>query len=168
MVTARTEVDCPFIILVDGREKAPYTFTGLRADARRGHKPLVVCTEWAHLVTGDYTIAGYEQLVAVERKTLRDLYSTLGQHRERFEAEHQRLAELASAAVIIEADWRMILDYPPPSRLLPKSVYRTWLAWWDKYGVPWFAMSGRRLAEVTTFRFLEKFYQHRAHTVTRH
>jgi DNA excision repair protein ERCC-4 len=157
---------CPFHVLVDGREKAPYTFQGIHADADKKHGLLAVATEWAHLRTGDYTILGMENLVTVERKSLEDLYSTLGQHRERFEDEHRRMAELASAAVIIEADWATILNDPPErSKLLPKAVFRTALSWMQRYGVPWMAMGSRRLAEVTTFRFLEKFHQH--HTSTR-
>ena len=40
------------------------------------------------LKAGDYTIAGLEDVVVVERKSIKDLFGTLGQHRDRFEAEH--------------------------------------------------------------------------------
>jgi hypothetical protein len=152
----------PFTILVDGREQARYPFTGLRADAAQHNRSLIVPSRWAHLKTGDYTIEGLENLVAVERKSLADLYSTLGQHRDRFEREHERLACMAAAAVVIEADWETILFRPPErSRLLPKTVFRTALSWQSKYGVPWLAMGSRELAEIATFRFLELFYKHR-------
>jgi len=149
-----------FTILVDGREKAPYRFTGLRADAAQQNRPLIVPTEWAHLKTGDYAVQGFESQFCVERKSLADLYNTLGQHRERFEREHQRLAEMRRAMVVVEAGWEEALKRPPErSKLRPKVVFRTALSWFVKYGVPWQFCDGRRLAEVYTFRFLEKAWR---------
>jgi ERCC4-type nuclease len=158
----QSPIPCPFTILVDGREKAPYTFSGIRANADRGHRILEIPRKWAHLQTGDYTIEGMQDLVADERKSLEDLYSTLGQHRERFEREHQRLAEFERKAVVIEADWNKILFRPPPqSNLLPKSIHRTAIRWEEIYNVHWWDMPDRRAAEITTFRILESFYNHK-------
>lgn len=152
----------PFSVVVDGREKAPYRFVGLRADRNRKRLPLVVPTIWGYLKSGDYSIPGYENEIAIERKTLADLYSTLGQHRERFEAEHARLAELRFAAVVIEADWPTILGNPPVrSKLPPKCVFRTFLSWSMRYGIHWWAMSSTALAEHTTYRLLEQFWKQR-------
>jgi hypothetical protein len=156
---------CPFNILVDGREKAPYRFDGLRTDAGQQHRPLVVTTEWCHLTTGDYTISGLEHLVCIERKSLTDLYSTLGQHRERFEREHQRMAAIVQrggrCCVVVESDWETAIHLPPPlSHLPPKVVLRTAVSWEVRYGVPWHFMPDRRFAEIYTFRFLEKFWKH--------
>jgi DNA excision repair protein ERCC-4 len=149
----------PFEVLVDGREKHPYLFAGLRADARLAHRPLAVRWSWAHLPTGDYSLRGCEESVAIERKSMEDLYSTLGQHRDRFEAEHERMSKLDFAAVVIEASWGRIIHRPPErSRLDPKTVYRTAIAWSIRYRVPWFTCESRRLGEVTTFRLLERWW----------
>ena len=199
----------PFTVRIDTREQLPYTFEGLRFDADRDYVPMTVPCEVGTLKTGDYSIVGMEDLVTVERKSLADLYSTLGQGRERFEEEHRRMAELVFAAVVIEADWQTILRYPPShSQLNPKCVFRTMLSWQQRYGVVWMAIgvpmpptlgdvppelipprvrelmaeeripvqsrvqwehalrediratNSRRLAEATTFRLLEKFWQH--------
>jgi ERCC4-type nuclease len=153
-------ITTPFTVLIDGREKAPYTFTELNADANKGNRPLSVATRWAYLPTGDYTIAGMESLIAIERKSLVDLYSTLGQHRERFEREHERMASMTFAAVVIESDWSTILNCPPErSRLLPKVIFRTAISWMQRFGVPWLTFTDRRLAEIATFRILEKFWE---------
>lgn len=153
-------ITSPFTVLIDGREKAPYRFTGLTGDAAQQRRPIIVPTEWAHLATGDYTIRGLEGAVAVERKSLADLFSTLGQHRERFEAEHERLAAMRRAVVIVEATWFDILQWPPgESKLNPKTVFRTSISWFARYGIPWVTVEDRRLAEIWTFRFLEKAWK---------
>lgn len=150
-----------FTVVVDTREQAPYAFRGLQADAKDGSRELEIPLEFRALEAGDYSVLGFTDCIAVERKSLEDLYSTLGQGRERFEREHQRLAEYRHAAVVIEASWETILSHPPErSRLLPKTVLRTALSWSQKYGVHWHAFENRRLAEVATYRILEQFHKH--------
>jgi DNA excision repair protein ERCC-4 len=158
--TSPSTITAPFTILVDGREKAPYRFTGLHSDSSTGRRELIVTTEWAHLKSGDYTIRGLESTIAVERKSLDDIFSTLGQNRERFEEEHRRLAEFRRAVVVIEASWWTITNLPPErSKLNPKTVFRTALSWHVRYGVPWIATEDRRLGEIYTYRFLEKCWK---------
>lgn len=173
MSTARTDaktstdpIVCPWTILIDQREGAPYGFTGLRSDASDHRRPIYVPTRFCTLQTGDYTIEGMEGEVCCERKSLSDLFSTLGQNRERFQREHERMAEIIArgglAVVVIESDWQTILLHPPEnSRLNPKTVMRTWLSWRRKYGVEWITAGDRRLAEITTFRMLEKEWEKR-------
>lgn len=152
-------LDNPFTILIDQREKAPYFFAGLRAGSKNSYRPLVVPTEFAHLPTGDYSIAGMEERICIERKSLADLYSTLGSNRERFEREHERMTKFEFAAVVVEASVATVLLNPPnESRLSPKSVYGTYVAWMIRYNVPWLFVEDRRLAEKTTFKLLEKFF----------
>lgn len=152
---------CPFTLAIDHRERAGgYTFDGIRADAKQKNRPLEIHAEIVTLKTGDYTIVGMENLVCVERKSFSDLYSTLSDRRELFEEEHRRMADMTFACVMIEADWEMILYSPPDGRqLLPKTVLRTAISWQIRYGIPWFTMGSKRLAEVTTFRILEKFWK---------
>lgn len=151
----------PEIVLIDQREKLPYTFEGLQADRAAGGGLLSVTTAETLLETGDYTLSGYADRIAVERKSLDDLYGTLGQGRRRFERELERLAALRVAAVVIEASLQDVLQHPPVlSQMSPKAVYRSILAWTIRYPtVHWLPCGCRRLAEVTTFRLLEKFWQ---------
>lgn len=154
----------PFTVLIDSRENAPYSFTGLRADAKDHGRELIIPTRWQGLPTGDYSIDGYQDRLCVERKSAADLYGTLGSGRERFEREHERMAAMVAAGghacVVIEASAASLLSRPPEnSRLNPKTVFRTWLAWSRRYRVPWLMVDGRRLAEITTFRVLEGFWK---------
>lgn len=156
-------LDCPFVVVVDTREQASFSFADLRSDAREGSRPLNVPTVVGTLRSGDYSIRGLEDAVAVERKSMQDLYSTLGQGRERFVRELERLAVMEFAAVVVEADWSAMLSTPPPhSSLNPKTVFRSVLAWQQRYPrVHWWPCPNRRFAEITTFRILERFWKER-------
>jgi DNA excision repair protein ERCC-4 len=149
----------PHTVLIDTREQAPYGFTGLRTDAKQGKKPLVIPTRRETLVSGDYTVGGFAERIAVERKSLEDFFGTLTRGRDRFERELDRLNAMEFAAVVVEANWLQILQHPPErSRLNPKSVYRSVIAWQQRFSrVHWWMLEGRRLGEVTTFRILERF-----------
>jgi hypothetical protein len=151
-------------VVIDADEKLPYTFLGIRSDARAGGRVLAVPLMRRSLRTGDYSLRGYEARVAVERKSLQDLYSTLGRRRACFERELVRLNEMDFAAVVVEADWETVLRDPPErSQLRPKVVYRSVLAWQQRFvRVHWLMLGSRRLAEVTTLRVLERFYRDHA------
>ena len=160
--TSDEPIIVPFKVVIDSREKNPYHFLGIKADADQGCRPLLIPNEVATIKTGDYSIRGFESIVAVERKSKDDLYKTIGQERDRFEDEHRRLQSMGVAAVVIEATWDDLLKNPPQgSRLNPKTIYRTALSWSVKYGIPWHCVPGRRLGEITTFRILEKFWEYR-------
>ena len=105
-----------FAVVIDTREQLPWTFGGLWSDssARGGRRPIVVDQRVATLQQGDYSLVGHESQVAIERKSLADLFGTLGQGRERFERELARLAELDRAAIVIEASLGHIFPAPCP------------------------------------------------------
>lgn len=153
-------VTVPFTVLIDQQEKAPFGFSGLLADADQQHRPLIVPTQRIHLKTGDYSIAGLQDDVTVERKSLTDLYGTIGQGLERFRREHERMAEMKRALVIVEASWYKVIHSPPThSKLPPKTVFRVAAKWYGRYGIPWYFMGSRRLAEIFTFRFLSGYWE---------
>lgn len=105
---------CPFTIVIDTREQHPYSFTNFYTNSAEGRRPLLIRTSRETLRTGDYSILGMEDLIAVERKSLSDLYGTLGTGRERFERELARFAKLRWGAVVIEAGWDRILSTDCP------------------------------------------------------
>lgn len=156
----RPPIAVPFTIIVDGREKMPYTFTGISAGSRYPGREFAVTTQWGHLHTGDYSILGMEKIVCIERKSKEDLYTTLGQNRERFEREHQRMAEFELKAVFVESSWWDLTTNPPfRSRLNPRTINPTFISWFVQYGVPWFMCCDRRGAEIQCFRLLKRFYE---------
>jgi hypothetical protein len=153
------EVMFPRAVLIDRREKAAYSFTGFRTNVRQGEKPLRVLTRIVDLLSGDYSLAGLQDQIAVERKSHEDLVRTIGQQRSRFHRELERLSRMTFAAVVVEAEWSTILDSPPAnSRLSPKIIFRSVIAWQQLFPtVAWWLVPGRRPAEIVTFRILEQF-----------
>jgi ERCC4-type nuclease len=152
--------------VVDTREQAPYRFTEIENDRFSGGGILLIPLKTdAALPSGDYSIVGYENSMAVERKSMIDLFGSVGSGRQRFEAEIQRLNEFDFAAVVVEAELgELILRPPPQSQLSPKTITRTVQSWSIKYPmVHWFFLPSRRAAELWTFRLLEMYWRQRQH-----
>jgi ERCC4-type nuclease len=154
-------IQSPFTVAIDTREQFPFTFQGLKADADKRNKPILIPTEIVTIRSGDYSIIGYQNRIAIERKSLSDLYGTIGGSRERFENELARLNELEFAAVVIEAGWSSIVcDPPPKSKLNPKIVYRSIISWQQRFlRVHWWDCPTRSFAERTTYRMLHRFWK---------
>lgn len=173
------EIDlCPFRIVVDSNESAPFQFSGIKSRKDVSKTLVIECVRkplWSfepreieikgesHRVGfADYSIEGYESKVAIERKSIPDLFATLGSRRDRFEAEVCRIGQDAEfAAVVIEGDWNQILTWKGhgPS---PHSVHGTITAWQQRYrGTHWMLCPTRAFAEKQTFRMLERFWRDR-------
>ena len=140
-----------FTIIVDTREQSPYSFQGVSP---------IPDTIVRGLSTGDYSLDGYEDRVTVERKSLSDLYGSVGTGRDRFEREMGRMAQLEFSAVVVEAEWSTIILSPPSrSRLKPVSVLATIIAWMQRYDVHWLTCPNRVFAEKLTHRILDRWYR---------
>lgn len=148
---SRTKLESSIIIMRDTREQAGYTFGCIRP------QPTVMA---ATLLTGDYSLRGFEDKITVERKSSPDAFGSFGKDRARFERELARLATFEFAAVVIEADWLQIIRRPPKfSRLNPKTVLASVVAWQQRHGVHFWACPDRIFAEKITFRLLERYWQ---------
>lgn len=151
-------VPTPFTILIDQQEGLPYSFSSILSGPSTDRLPYSVRTQTTHLKTGDYTIAGLESLVSVERKSPIDAFNTIGQHRGRFQRELSRLNDLHIAAVVVECEWSTIFHDPPEwATTQPHHLHDSILEWHQRYPrVHWYLLPDRDTAEVTTFRILEK------------
>ena len=189
----------PVVVLIDTREQLPYSFDGITADAEHGGGTWQVRTEVRGIPSGDYSLDGFADRVAVERKSVADLFGTIGAGRDRFVRELERLDAMPYAAVVVEGDWREVtgtwptelaalraglvaaaeadgpiasapwaqwlklLDAATPgpparSKLSPRTVYRSVIAWQQRYPrVHWWFCPSRTFAEVTALRVLERF-----------
>lgn len=146
-------------VVVDSREQRPFQFPSA---SRIGKQEILVETVCLGLKAGDYSIRGWEDQIAIERKSLSDLFGTTGKGRERFERELERLAKMEYAAIVIEGTWEDIARRPPShTEMQPKSVIRSLLAWSQRYGVHIIAAGARPLAARLTYIMLERFWRDR-------
>lgn len=136
------------LIVVDSREQAPFSFAHERyaAQVRQGA-----------LTVGDYSLAGLEDRVAVERKSLPDLVQCLGRERERFERELLRGAALDAFAVVCEGSRLELARGEYRSHLNPHAACQSVLAFTARYRVPFLFAGSRQAAEYVTWGFLRQY-----------
>lgn len=134
-------------LLRDTREQKGYDFTGY--DCR---------VEQCTLETGDYSIMGWSDKIAVERKnSVDEIVSCLSQDRKRFEAELSRARSFERFYVVIEGNFADILAGRFRSQMTSKAVVASIAAFTNRYGIPFLFCSGRGAAEVMTYQLLSKF-----------
>ena len=133
------------VVASDSREQKPYRF------ARSQVKTLA---------SGDYSLIGLEDRIAIERKTKEDAYASLGQGRARFERELERLSHLDYAAVVVETSLPDFLCAPAFSRMHPKAAAGSIVAWSVKYRVCVFFAGDRLHGNALTRQLLEKYLRY--------
>lgn len=182
-ITSETPLPLPFTILVDTAEGQPFNFSGMRGDSRERYRPLIPTTERQCLgrhpnSKGDYSIKGLENWLGIERKSMTDAQATLlgfskardGEYiqdlgrRDRFEKELENLADLHYGAVIVEATVEQLVQLAPewgqkPRHVNAKILHRTILSYQQDFRVPWHFCDGRRWAELTCLRVLQRAHR---------
>ncbi|GLI36176.1 ERCC4 domain-containing protein [Desulforhabdus amnigena] len=135
-------------VLCDTREQRPFSF-------KRFPGTIV---ERTGLKTGDYSLHGYQDRVAIERKELNDLIQCLmPPNRARFERELCRAQSLECFAVVVEASMDDVRQGRYMSQMRPHSVLQSIAAFSVRYRVPFIWCGSRAGAEYLTFSLLEKF-----------
>ncbi len=140
-------------IVIDTREQRPYTFS------RFGN--WISGTVLRALDTGDYSIAGMEHLVRIERKTLNDLVRSLMADRARFLREMERLAEFPHKVLLVEASLSEVKSpytFHTEIKAHPNGVAGSIAAIAARHGISvWFGDS-RDLAEEMVASYLSKLH----------
>ncbi len=126
-------------VIVDSREQHPWQFA----------MPTVAGT----LASGDYSLLGLKSVVTIERKSLSDLLGCIGQERERFEREIQRLLAYPSRCIIVEADWADLERGDWRSKITPAAAVGSCLGW-AAAGVPIILAGDRERAGRYAAKFL--------------
>lgn len=107
----RTAPAKPVPVVVDTREQRPWDLSAAFFEV-----------EVATLRTGDYTVRGLEDRLALERKSLGDFVQTVTRDWLRFRKELYRLAGFDVAAVVVEADVADVLAHRYESDADPAAV----------------------------------------------
>ena len=132
-------------ILIDSREQWPYGFD---------YPGTVI-----GLPTGDYSLRGHESRVAIERKSLNDLVSSLSSGRKRFQAELERGHNLSYFALVCECSMEAILRGQYRSKMLPAAVLGSLTAFSVRFNLPVFFAGDRRGGQRITQDLLLKFHK---------
>lgn len=137
------------VITVDTREQRPFLFTGYPCETRRGT-----------LRTADYSLAGHENEVCIERKELDDIVACCMGERERFKAELDRMAAFKAAAIVVESPLAAIRRGRYHSQINPASVEQSLLSFSFKHRIPIYFGRNRLHAENIAFNALRHYYNH--------
>jgi ERCC4-type nuclease len=138
-------------VIIDSREQEPFAFQHERYAG--------IEIEAGTLDTGDYSLVGLADKVAVERKSLPDLVASLGRERERFAREMQRAAALDSFCVVVEATWADLAGGKYRSQMNPHSACQSVLAFACRYRVPFLFAGSRAGAEYACWGFLRQYLE---------
>jgi DNA excision repair protein ERCC-4 len=134
-------------ILIDTREQQPFTFTGYDVDP-----------EPATLPVGDYSLPGFEDRAAVERKSLGDLIGCLmGKDRERFERELARGRHYDLFMVVVELSLADVSQGRYRSDMKPQAALQSIITFQVRYRVPFVWAGNRKGAEYITYGLLSKY-----------
>lgn len=138
------------VVIVDLQEKLPLT---------PYFKPEEVTVEVAHLETGDYSVRGATDLLAIERKALNDLLRCTAQDRDRFMDQMRRLKNYRCKFLIVEADEQDIADGIYESRVHPASVLGTLMTVQVRWGINVIHANGQRDAARRVSWICRKVHQ---------
>ena len=133
------------VIVADTREQAPYIFNSE-----------YVTTLHRAIPAGDYSIAGFEYEVSVERKSLDDFAHSISKERKRFFKMLQKLSKYDTACVVVEASINDVLNHKYRSGTHPNSVLGSAMSIMIDYGIPVFFCEGRTTARM----FVELYLTH--------
>jgi DNA excision repair protein ERCC-4 len=134
-------------ILIDSREQAPFTFQGYEVE-----------TETASLPVGDYSLPGFEDRAAIERKSLNDLIACLmGKDRERFKRELTKGRFYDLFVVVVEASLADVSQGRYRSEMKPQAALQSLITYQVRYRTPFVWAGNRAGAEYITHGLLAKY-----------
>jgi ERCC4-type nuclease len=113
------------------------------------------------LATGDYSLEGFTDVLAVERKNHADAWAMLTAERKRFERCLERMALLDRAAIVIECSMAEFCIPPPQvKRVNAATAMGSYISWSTKYRIPIYWAENRQWAERVVLRILAAYYKH--------
>jgi len=134
-------------ILVDSREQLPFTFSRYE-----------VTPEVVGLPCGDYSLPGFEDRIAIERKSLDDLVGCLmGGNRARFERELARGQHYDVFMVVVEASFADVSQGRYRSEMKVQAVLQSIIAFQVRYRVAFVWAGSKGAAEYITYSLLQKY-----------
>jgi ERCC4-type nuclease len=147
----------PVLVIDSAESRGGYTFARF--------SKWIAGTEQRRLKNGDYSVAGLERLVTIERKSAADAVSSvMPPLRAHFLERCARMARLQRKAIVIEASYatmRSSYEEFTESRAHPNAVIGSYLAIQERWGIPVHFIDEHELAEEFVAHLLTKFYVRR-------
>ena len=139
-----------YVIVVDSREKRALRSEGVIKST---------------LKTGDYSILGFENKIAIERKSPIDLFGTLTSSHKRFKAELVRAQKLEYFAIIIDSSLSDIIKKSfkgsKYSKIKGLQIARILFTQHFRYGPQIFFSGSRNESKLIIENLFEAFYKHK-------
>ena len=135
-------------IVVDTREQIPYEFP-----------PGLVSLVKHALPAGDYSLAGLEREVTVERKSFDDYIHTIIRERDRFKNELKLLQSYINSCIVVEANLDDVFTGDYRSGAHPNSIIGATMSIIVDYGIPIYFCSNRQIARRFVMEFLLRYHQ---------
>lgn len=136
-------------LAVDTREPDPHPWEPYLS------RPMVRGT----LQTGDFTLPGCGEWIAVERKALDDLIACLTTSRDRFTRELQRAARVKDFYVVVEGSYADILRGNFRSAMNPRAAWESVIALQQRFGIPFLFSGSPELAAKLTESILLRWWK---------
>lgn len=148
-------IDDTYTIIVDTREQRPWSFA---------HR----ATSKTKLDTGDYSIAGMEDIIAIERKqSVNEIATNIVETR--FVNVLKRLSSIKYGFILLEFDLEDIFRYPigsnmpkhlwEKSRIKPQFIMKHVLEWQMKYNIHVLFCGDADNAEKTAEYIFDRVYK---------
>lgn len=138
-----------WILVIDTRET--------NALFKKPYKGMIVTRNT--LKTGDYSVRGFEDKVCIERKSIQDLFVSLGSERSRFYDEIERMKTYESKVLLVEGKHEDCLCFKPYTKMHPNAVRASLMSIWVRHGIPIYFATNRHWAEVFVIDYLVKYYR---------
>jgi len=127
--------------VIDSREQNPLPLDPLKTVIKK-------------LEVADYSAVGYENKIAIEKKSLNDLCACVGRERERFDRMVKRLLNYEYRAIVVTDDWSKIDLKQYHGTLTPIQIYSAIMAWAMTAQVPIMFMGSHQRAGLAVARMI--------------
>lgn len=139
-----------FVLICDTREQTPLFMP-------KPPKGLIIVRDT--LPYGDYSIKGFENLIAIERKTVQDLWTSLTSDAKRFKAELEELAKYERRYILIEGVESEFLSWQPDRKIHPNTIRMALASIEAKGGIPVHQAESREMAERWVLDLFIKYFE---------
>ena len=131
------EITC----VIDSREWNPLPLSPLKTIVKK-------------LDVADYSAVGFENKIAIEKKSLDDLCACVGRERARFDRMVKRLLDYEYRAIVVTDDWSKIDLKQYYGKLTPTQIYSAIMAWAMTAQVPIMFMGSHQRAGLAVARMI--------------